>query len=89
MNAGPENAELTSTVETICDCLRARLPVIVATEVRRQLHAQTPRLHDLEVLAQRALNAERARDTPHATPATSRPRGEALDEIARIRAREL
>jgi hypothetical protein len=87
VNGALKADELTRTVETICDSLRARLPGIVATEVRRQLHAQAPRLLDLEALAQRALNAHRARGVPDAPPTPPRPRGEALDEIARIRSR--
>jgi hypothetical protein len=60
--------ELLSAVETICDSLRVRLPAIVATEVRRQLHAQAPRLLDLEAQAQRALNARRAGSIPNTPP---------------------
>jgi hypothetical protein len=63
--------DVTAVTETICDTLRARLPAVVASEVRRQLAAQAPRLADLEAMATRALNARRARgiaDDDNGTP---------------------
>jgi hypothetical protein len=53
--------DVTAITETIVDSLRVRLPAIVAGEVAKQLRGQAPRLAELESMAQRALNAQRAR----------------------------
>lgn len=88
--------DVTAATETIVDTLRARLPAIVAREVAQQLAAasRTPRLTDAELRARNALRVANGEpplpgvELPPAAPARARQRGEALDEIARIRARE-
>ena len=88
--------DVTAVTETIVDTLRARLPAIVAREVAQQLAAaaRVPRLTDAELRERNALRVANGLsalpgvESPPAAAARARPRGEALDEIARIRARE-
>ena len=88
--------DVTALTETIVDALRARLPAIVAREVAKQLAAaaRVSRLTDAQLRERNALRVANGLpalpgvELPPTAPARARPRGEALDEIARIRARE-
>lgn len=64
--------DVTKCVEAITDALRARLPLIVAGEVSRQLKQHLPGLHDLEAVAQRSLNAQKSRGLLDDSPAKGR-----------------
>jgi hypothetical protein len=96
MKTAGTSFDVTALTETIVDALRARLPAIVAREVAQQLAAasRAPRLTDAELRERNALRVASGLrplpgvELPPAAPARARPRGEALDEIARIRARQ-
>jgi hypothetical protein len=85
--------DVTAMTETIVDALRARLPLIVAREVARQLAAEsrTPRLTDSELRERnrlRVANGKPALPGIESPPAPSRAGSDARDRLARIRARE-